>query len=208
MKYWAIIAPNRRAWRSDRFIQGNWEMIKQSRVLRPWALVLTILFASSVLAASADKINRESNKALQEFKEEIRGADVFLNQAAGYLVFPRVIKVGVGVGAETGEGVLRVGGSTVAYYRTTSGSIGFQLGAQAKSIVIAFMTRESLDKFRNSSGWKVGVDGSVALIDLGAGKTIDTDNVRDPVVGFIFGSKGLMYNLTLEGSKFTKLDKS
>ncbi len=109
---------------------------------------------------------------------------------------------------ETGEGVLRVGGSTVAYYRTTGGSFGFQLGAQAKSIVIAFMTRESLDKFRNSSGWKVGVDGSVALIDVGAGKTIDTDNVRDPVVGFIFGSKGLMYNLTLEGSKFSKLDKS
>ncbi len=70
------------------------------------------------------------------------------------------------------------------------------------------MTKASLEKFRNSSGWKVGVDGSIALIDLGIGKTIDTDNLRDPVVGFIFGSKGLMYNLTLEGSKFTKLDKS
>jgi lipid-binding SYLF domain-containing protein len=183
-------------------------MTKTSKLLRPWALVVALLCATSVLAASADKINREANKALQVFKEDITGADTFLSQAAGYLVFPRVIKVGVGVGAETGEGVLRVGGSTVDYYRTTSGSIGFQLGAQAKSIVIAFMTRESLDKFRNSSGWKVGVDGSVALIDLGVGKTIDTDNIRDPVVGFIFGSKGLMYNLTLEGSKFTKLDKS
>ena len=70
------------------------------------------------------------------------------------------------------------------------------------------MTKESLQKFRDSSGWKVGVDGSIALIDLGGGKTIDSHNVRDPVVGFIFGSKGLMYNLTLEGSKFTKLDKS
>ena len=70
------------------------------------------------------------------------------------------------------------------------------------------MTPEALDKFRNSSGWKAGVDGSIALIDLGIGKTIDTNNIKDPVVGFIFGSKGLMYNLTLEGSKFTKLDKS
>jgi len=96
----------------------------------------------------------------------------------------------------------------VAYYRTTSGSVGLQLGAQAKSIVIAFMTREALDKFRKSEGWKVGVDGSVALVDIGVGKTIDSQNVKDPVVGFIFGSKGLMYNLTLEGSKFTKLDKS
>ena len=70
------------------------------------------------------------------------------------------------------------------------------------------MTQAALDKFLSSDGWKVGVDGSVALIDIGAGKTIDSQNVSDPVVGFIFGSKGLMYNLTLEGSKFTKLDKS
>ena len=165
-------------------------MIKHSNFLRPLLLVTTLLFATSVLAASADKINRESNKALQVFREDVDGADVFLNQAAGYLVFPRVIKVGIGIGAESGEGALRVGGSTVAYYRTTSGSFGLQLGAQAKSIVIAFMTREALDKFRNSEGWKVGVDGSVALIDIGAGKTIDSDNIKDPVVGFIFGSKG------------------
>ena len=99
---------------------------------------------------------------------------------------------------------MRIGGKTAAYYRTSSGSIGFQLGAQATSTVIAFMTPASLEKFRNSEGWKIGVDGSVALIDLGAGKTIDTHNLKDPVVGFIFGSKGLMYNLTLEGSKIHK----
>ena len=167
-----------------------------------------LLLSANVFAASAAEIDERSNEAIKTFQEEIDGSQVFLSQAAGYLVFPRVVKVGIGVGAEHGEGALRVGGKTVAYYSTTSGSVGFQLGAQAKSIIIAFMTKEALDKFRNSSGWKVGVDGSVALIDLGGGKTIDTDNVRDPVVGFIFGSKGLMYNLTLEGSKFTKLDKS
>lgn len=167
-----------------------------------------LLFAGVTMAASAAKIDREVNKTIEVFKEEVNGAEVFLNQAAGYLVFPRVIKVGIGLGAETGEGALRVGGGTVDYYRTTSGSVGLQLGAQAKSIVIAFMTKASLEKFRNSEGWKVGVDGSVALIDIGAGKTIDSSNIKDPVVGFIFGSKGLMYNLTLEGSKFSKLDKS
>ena len=174
------------------------------------ALLITIamIFTSSALAASADEINQRSDEALQAFKQQVDGAEVFLGQAAGYLVFPKVYKVGIGVGAESGEGVLRVGGQTVAYYRTTSGSVGLQLGAQAKSIVIAFMTREALDKFRKSEGWKVGVDGSVALVDIGVGKTIDSQNVKDPVVGFIFGSKGLMYNLTLEGSKFTKLDKS
>ena len=183
-------------------------MNKYNTVIRTTSMFVAMLFASTVLAASAAKIDSEANKALVVFREDVNGAEVFLDQAAGYLIFPRVIKVGIGLGAESGEGALRVGGQTVAYYRTTAGSIGFQLGAQAKSIVIAFMTKESLQKFRDSSGWKVGVDGSVALIDLGAGKTIDSNNIKDPVVGFIFGSKGLMYNLTLEGSKFSKLDKS
>jgi len=172
------------------------------------ALTAVLLCSGPALAASAKKIDEGVAETLVAFQEEVKGADVLLNKAAGYLVFPKVYKAGIGVGAETGEGALRVGGATVAYYRTTAGSIGFQLGAQAKSIVIAFMTQEALDKFRNSSGWKVGVDGSVALVDLGVGKTIDTGNIKDPVVGFIFGSKGLMYNLTLEGSKITKLDKT
>ena len=179
------------------------------RKLTILAVISSMTFVSgAAMAWSAAKIDREVKATTELFKEEISGAEVFLNTAAGYLVFPRVIKAGLGFGAETGEGALIVGGQTEAYYRTTAGSFGLQAGAQAKSVVIAFMTAEALDKFRNSSGWKAGVDGSVALIDLGAGKALDTQNVKDPVVGFIFGSKGLMYNLTLEGSKFTKLDKS
>lgn len=188
--------------------QKNRKDIMRINALRMIAMVAALLFSAVTLAASAEKIDRESNKALRVFKEDVQGSEVFLNQAAGFLVFPRVIKVGIGIGGETGEGVLRVGGTTVDYYRTTSGSFGLQLGAQAKSIVIVFMTNEALNKFRNAEGWKVGVDGSVALIDIGAGKTIDSQNVSDPVVGFIFGSKGLMYNLTLEGTKFSKLKKS
>ncbi|MDJ0699330.1 MAG: lipid-binding SYLF domain-containing protein [Woeseiaceae bacterium] len=182
-------------------------MIKLSKAALCMGAFLMLVSGHAAYAASAAEIDNDANEALRQFKQEIQGGEVFLNNAAGYLVFPRVIKVGIGVGAETGEGVLRVGGKSVDYYRTTSGSVGLQLGAQAKAIVIAFMTPEALKRFRDSSGWKVGVDGSVALIDLGAGKTIDSQNVKHPVVGFIFGSKGLMYNLTLEGSKFTKLDK-
>ena len=183
-------------------------MNKYNGFLRFIALAAAMLVSASALAATAEEIDRDADEAIKVFREDINGADVFLNQAAGYLVFPRVIKVGIGIGGETGEGVLRVGGKTVDYYRTSAGSIGFQLGAQAKSIVIAFMTPESLAKFRASSGWEAGIDGSVALIDMGGGKSINTNNIKDPIVGFVFGSKGLMYNLTLEGSKFSKLDKS
>jgi lipid-binding SYLF domain-containing protein len=179
-----------------------------TRTLTMTLVAVCALMPVRSIAATAAEIDADIDTALTAFDQEVDGGKAFLDKAAGYLVFPRVIKVGVGIGGETGEGALRVGGQTTGYYRTVSGSIGFQLGAQAKSIVIAFMTQESLDKFVNSDGWKVGVDGSVALIDIGAGKAIDTSNVKDPVVGFVFGSKGLMYNLTLEGSKITKVDKS
>lgn len=176
-------------------------MIRKIGIFCLTAIAAGLLLPGVVLAESAQVTETKVDETIALFKEEVNGADVFLNQASGYLVFPRVIKIGIGIGGETGEGALRIGGKTDGYYRTSAGSIGFQLGAQAKSIVIAFMTAESLEKFRKSEGWKIGIDGSVALIDLGAGKTIDTNNIKDPVVGFIFGSKGLMYNLTLEGSK-------
>lgn len=178
--------------------------------VRRHCLTLTAVFLLPIagLADTAAELDAAVVETLDVFAQEVDGATVFLDNAAGYLVFPRVIKVGVGIGGEAGEGALIADGETAGYYRTMAGSFGFQLGAQAKSIVIAFMTADALDQFRNSAGWKVGVDGSVALIDMGAAKAIDTDNIQDPVVGFIFGAKGLMYNLTLEGTKITKIDKT
>ena len=169
--------------------------------------VFALLPATHAYAATAAELDGKVAETIEVFKNEVNGADVFLGQSVGYLVFPRVIKVGIGIGAETGEGALVVNGRSAAYFRTTSVSFGLQLGAQAKSMVIAFMTKESLAKFRESSGWQIGVDGSVALIDVGAGKQINTGNIKDPVVGFIFGSKGLMYNLTLEGTKISRVKK-
>ncbi len=183
-------------------------MTRLFKLVTALGLLGMFVAAPTAMAASAAEIDVRVKESIEEFQKTVNGADVFLQQAAGYLVFPKVYKVGVGIGGETGEGALLIGSNVVDYYRTTSGSVGFQLGAQARSIVIVFMTEKSLNDFRNSEGWKIGVDGSVALIDIGAGKTIDSKNIKDPVVGFIFGAKGLMYNLTLEGTKIHKLDKS
>ena len=100
---------------------------------------------------------------------------------------------------------MQIGGKSVAYYNTMAASIGFQIGAQMKSIVLVFMNQKALTEFRNSDGWEVGVDGSVALIEWGAGKDLNTMAISDPVVGFVFNNKGLMYNLNLEGSKITQI---
>jgi lipid-binding SYLF domain-containing protein len=174
-----------------------------------WLLTIVSFFLSacSVFETTATQIDQDVDEALKIFTTDIDGSEIFLDQSAGILVFPRALRAGLVAGAETGEGVLRIGGKTVDYFRITSGSLGLQAGAQARSIVICFMSENALDDFRKSSGWRVGVDGSVALIDVGAGKTIDSQNVRDPVVGFIFNSSGLMANLTLEGTRFTRISR-
>jgi len=169
---------------------------------------LACLTAPAAQAASAQEIDIKVDAALEKFREKVDGADNFLASAKGVLVFPAVYKAGIGIGGEYGQGALRIGGKTVDYYNTVAGSIGFQLGAQAKTVIIVFMEDKALDKFRNSKGWEAGVDGSVALVELGAGGSLDTTNIRDPIVGFVFANRGLMYNLTLEGSKITKIDKS
>lgn len=169
--------------------------------------VAALLVSGNVAARSGAEIDIGVGEALKRFKREVGGGDKFLARASGVLVFPEVVKAGIGIGGEYGEGALRIGGKTVAYYNTAAASVGFQIGAQLKSIVIVFMDSKALADFRKSDGWKAGVDGSVALIEWGVGKDINSIDIRDPVVGFVFGNKGLMYNLTLEGSKFTRIDK-
>lgn len=176
---------------------------------------LTVLLASSLLAllpvsanaASAQEIDAKVNQTLKEFYHHSPAGKELARKAVGVLIFPDVIKAGMGIGGEYGEGALRLGGKTAAYYNVASASIGFQLGAQIKSEVLLFMSQEALDKFRNSDGWEAGVDGSVALATVGAGGQIDSNTVQQPIIGFIFSNKGLMYNLSIEGSKITRIDR-
>ncbi len=177
--------------------------MKSFRILL--ASLFVLLFSTSLSAQTAAEIDQEANVAIQQFNKDVKDSTDFLSSAKGILIFPEVIKAGIGIGGEYGEGVLRVNGESVQYYSTASASIGLQFGVQTKSVLIAFLTDEALEAFRNNDGWKVGVDGSVALVDVGVGKDISTATMNKPIVGFIYGSKGLMYNLTLEGSKFTKI---
>jgi lipid-binding SYLF domain-containing protein len=177
------------------------------RTLRLLCLLALFMAPTPSNAKSAEEINIEANATLARFRKEVGGGDEFLSRAKGVLVFPSVLKAGFGVGGEYGEGALRVGGKTVDYYSTAAASIGFQLGAQSKSIVIVFMKKDALKSFRESSGWKAGVDGSIAIVKWGVGEDINTVDIKEPIVGFVFSNKGLMYNLTIEGSKFTKIKR-
>jgi len=169
--------------------------------------VSSILLSGPTLAASAKEIDVAVDEALVKFEKEVKGGKDFIEHSKGLLVFPTVIKGGAGFGGEYGQGALRIDGKTVDYYSTLQGSFGLQLGGEIKTVVVAFLDEGALNRFRESEGWKAGVDGSVSLVTLGAGGAIDTNNLNEPIVGFVLGQKGLMYNLSFEGTKFTKLDK-
>jgi lipid-binding SYLF domain-containing protein len=173
------------------------------------ALLLSLAFSTPprTEAASAAEIDIDVRETMSEFFSQIRGARELVSRSAAVLVFPSVIKAGIGIGGEYGEGALLTRERTMDYYNIVSASIGFQLGAQARSVIIVFVTPEALASFRRTHGWKIGVDASVAIVTLGAGGSMDTARIASPIVGFIFENRGLMYNLTLEGSKITRIDR-
>jgi lipid-binding SYLF domain-containing protein len=179
---------------------------------RAFTLALVTLLAAAGMArvaqaASASEIDTKVNGTLEQFKSTVPGGAEFLSKASGALVFPTITKGGFIIGGEFGEGALRVGGKTVDYYNIASASFGLQIGAQQYSIVMVIMNDEALKEFRESKGWEAGVDGSVAVAEWGAGDDINTKTFKDPIVAFVFGNKGLMAGVSIEGSKITKIEK-
>ena len=169
--------------------------------------LVSLILAGSAFAKTAAEIDASVNAALDRFYKQVAGAREFVKSAKGILVMPNVVKGAFIIGGEYGEGALRIDGKTVAYYNTISGSIGFQIGGESKDIILCFMTEKALNDFRASRGWEAGVDGNVALINIGAGERADTTTSKDPIVGFVYDAKGLIADISLKGAKFTKLDK-
>ena len=170
------------------------------------ALIIGSLPVSSY-AATAGEIDASVNASLNRFVNEVKGAKEFLNAAQGVLIIPKVIQGGLVVGAEYGEGALRISGKTVGYYNIASASFGAQIGGEQKDIIIVFMDNTVLKKFRTSKNWSAGVDAKVTVINVGVDESLNTAKIKQPVVGFVFGQKGLIAGATIEGSKFTKMKK-
>jgi lipid-binding SYLF domain-containing protein len=165
------------------------------------------LFAGQAFGKTGKKIDASADAAMDRFYKQVKDAKEVVRQAKGLLILPDVKKGALIVGGEYGQGALRIGGKTVEYYSMISGSVGFQIGGEAKDVIIAFNSSEALKKFRNSRGWEAGVDGNVALVTLGAGESAITAMGKDPIVAFVFDVKGLMADMSLRGAKFNKLDK-
>ena len=188
--------------------------------MKKWIGLIFALIIGWVQPASAESkqvLDMQIHETVNQFVRMVPGARDFLNKTEGYLVIPNLYKAGFVVGGEYGEGGLLVKQPSqpgqpprfriTDYYSILSASIGFQAGAQRRSLIIAFLTPSSLQSFRQSNKWKVGVDGSVAFVDVGANMDLSTMDFKKTIVAFAFGNQGLMAGISLDGSVFTRINK-
>jgi lipid-binding SYLF domain-containing protein len=170
-------------------------------------MVLLTLGISRGYAASAEVIDDKVSQALAVFSREVPAAAQLLAAASGVLVFPEVMKMGFGIGGEYGEGALLVDDQGAGYFATAGASFGLQMGAESKTQVILFMDPRVLRKFRRSNGWEAGVDGTITAATLASDGGLDPAIAEQPIIGFMFSNRGQMYNLTLEGTKITRIKR-
>jgi lipid-binding SYLF domain-containing protein len=172
------------------------------------AVVLMVSAGVDVAAAkTAKEINASVNACLDRFYKQVNGGKELAGKAKGVLVLPGVLKAGFIVGGEYGEGALRVGGKTGSSSNLAAGSVGFQIGGEAKDVIMMFMTDAALKQFQDSKGWEVGVDGNIAIVNIGGGERVDFTKLNDPIIGFVFDVKGLMADISLKGAKLTRVTK-
>lgn len=156
-------------------------------------------------ASRRKALDASADSAISRLYAQHAGSRELLNSAKGVLVFPSVVSAGFIVGGASGQGVLRRGGKTTGYYRMTEGSIGLLAGAQSQAIFILFMTDGALQRFETSSGWTAGIDGSVAMMTVGANAQVTTQTSQQEIIGFVMTNSGLMGSVSVNGARITRL---
>ncbi len=159
----------------------------------------------SAWAASAKEIDAKATRALTTLYKTTPGAKALADKAKAVLIFPDIVKGGFVIAGQFGDGALRKGKKTVAYYRSLAASYGFQAGAQSFGYVLFFMDEESLQYLDQSDGWELGSGPSLVVLDQGLGKNLSTTTLQKEVYAFIFNQKGLMGGIGLQGSKITRI---
>ena len=181
--------------------------------IRNWLLVLGFALATTVgpshsaLAASATELTTTGKSALDRLYAQSERARGYGREARAILVFPRIVKAGLVVGGQSGEGVLFVDGEPAGYYRISAASLGLQAGAQSFGYALFLMNDTAVGYLREHDGWAIGTGPSVVVIDAGAAAAVNTTTSQRDVYAFPFDQEGLMAGVDLEGSKITPIDR-
>jgi lipid-binding SYLF domain-containing protein len=180
-------------------------LIYMGLILSALIMVAGIMTPTVASAATAAEIDRDVDSALQKLYASTPAAKELAKVAKGILVFPDVIKAGLIIGGQYGEGALYINGKTSGYYKTVAASYGLQAGAQSFGYAMFLMTDSALEYLEKSKGWEVGVGPSVVVADEGLARSLTTSTAKEDIYAFFFGQKGLMAGLGLQGSKISRI---
>jgi lipid-binding SYLF domain-containing protein len=173
------------------------------------SLAITAVFGALTIPAAQARtpgeIEQQGRTTLERLNAEVPGSRIFADHAKAVLVFPEIFKAGLVFGGESGNGVLFINGHRAGFYNISGGSWGLQIGAQKFSYVLYFMNTSSLRYLHKSDGWSAGTGPSIVVINKGAAAEADTTTISKDVYAFPFGSKGLMADLTLQGTKISRI---
>jgi len=156
-------------------------------------------------AAARAGIDQDADAALTKLYDTTPAARIVGEKAKAILIFPDIVKAGFIIGAQYGEGALRVEGKTTGYYNMVAASYGLQAGVQSFAYAMFLMTDSAVKYLKKSAGWEIGVGPSIVVVDAGRAKSLTTTTGKSDVYAFIFGQKGLMAGLGLQGSKITRI---
>jgi lipid-binding SYLF domain-containing protein len=163
--------------------------------------LICLIFTSGLPAFepdTSDELQLDVAKAIIDVKKTDPGIEKFFESAAGYAVFPKVGKGGMGVGAAHGKGLVIVGDKAVGSTSLTQVTIGLQLGGQVYQQFIFFKDAAALQSFQRGN-FEFGAQASAVAVTLGASADADYDK---GVAVFTNVSGGLMYEATISGQKF------
>jgi lipid-binding SYLF domain-containing protein len=205
-----------RAAKPDKFIPNSVESRHAAAakggsfmVRRSIFVVLCLVLAgvsTGAFALNPEQLDARSAESLKEWDAIVTNSEEVIDAAAGVLVCPKISKLGLGIGIEGGNCALQIDGKSVEYWRSSAVSFGLTAGGQTNSMVVVFMHKDALDTFRQySRGFEVGVTGSIAVAEKGAGDRVDVGTINEPVVAWVFGQTGLMADLSLDGSTYKRV---
>lgn len=175
-------------------------------ILAVLAIVAATLPLSAARAETAATIEQHSREALALLKQNSEGARRLATDAAAILVFPKIVKGGLIIGGQYGEGTLFKGEANAGFYSTAAASFGLQAGLQTFGYAVFFLDEPALGFLDNSDGWEIGTAPNVVVVEKGAGASLTTTSSKENIFVFFFDQKGLMAGVTIEGTKITRIN--
>jgi lipid-binding SYLF domain-containing protein len=187
-----------------------WKYIMRMTRIQTCLAVLVLLFALPVAAATKEEQRvADAADVLDQFLRipEQSIPPALLSRAYAIAVIPNVVRIGFGLGARRGKGILVTrqdddSWSNPAFVTLTGGSFGFQAGVQSTDVILVFKTRQGVDNIANGK-LTLGADASIAAGPVGRSVEGATDFRFQAEVVSYSRARGIFAGVALAGAGVT-----